>query len=104
MRWIKQENEIIIEDSHKFNQEIINNNKFYSLKKNQINPNIPEKIKPNNNKNNEPYMNLVESTNNTNNNNNIPLARNIINKDFQDYSCNKNILNQNINNTIPTST
>ena len=47
-------------------------------------------------------MNLVESTNN--NNNNIPLTRNIINKDFQDYSCNKNILNQNINNTILIST
>ena len=40
-------NEIIIEDSHKFNQEIINNNKFDSPKKNKINPNNSEKIKPN---------------------------------------------------------
>ena len=47
---------------------------------------------------------IIEKGNNNINSNNIPLAPNIINKDFQDYSCNKNILNQNINNTIPTST
>ena len=44
MRWIKQENEIIIEDSHKFNQEIINNNKFDSLKKIKLIPIFQRKL------------------------------------------------------------
>ena len=47
---------------------------------------------------------IIEKGNNNINSNNIPLYFNIMNKNFRDYSYNQNILNQNINNTIPTST
>ena len=47
---------------------------------------------------------IIEKGNNNINSNNIPLYFNIMNKNFRDYSYNQNILNQNINNTILTST
>ena len=98
----KEENEIYEEkkEDTKINKKDEEETKIEIKKENKNNDKEDDKKDEGGDKNEI----IIEKGNNNINSNNIPLYFNIMNKNFRDYSYNQNILNQNINNTIPTST